>query len=166
MLSVEDTFHKFINKYNNLNMKLASGGLMDVKGISDVDISLFHNDYEHLDHIFKNFSKKMDNKKPRVIYTTVYLGREINIYVTNDKKLYTRALKHRDIELKLNKFENILTLAINYKLIGNKTEPSYCLALDIKTNDPYEYLLSSQKKILDIASKRNEILEKIKKKLQ
>ena len=47
-------------KYPEYEFYLASGGLFDVKGknTSDIDISLYHADYENLDHVFSGFTKK------------------------------------------------------------------------------------------------------------
>ena len=86
-------------------------------------------------------------------------GREINVYVTNDKD---RAVIHRRNELMLNEYPNIAMLAIYNKMENKKgTEPAYCLALgiDIEKQDPYEFLLMDKKNLRKIATKRENYLE-------
>ena len=106
--------------------------------------------------------KKVDSKR-RAIYSSIFMKREVNIYVTDDENLFKRAIIHRNNELMLNEFDNIFTLAIGYKLGGQKTEPAYCAALGIKDQDPYEFLLKPTSEIKKIARTREKTLCKLKK---
>src|SRR5690348_3222940 len=91
-------FHEVQYKYCDLDLHLASGGLPDVNGKSDVDISLFSENYADLDYIFEDEleSVKHDDVKPRKIYKLSGYSREVNIYATNDQKLANRGVKHRE----------------------------------------------------------------------
>ena len=139
--SITHTFEQFKKNYK-IDMHLASGGLADCKGrgSSDVDVAVLHKDYDHLENVFVGFKKT--SKEKRTIYSTRYLGREVNVYCTSDEKIFMRAQIHRRNELLINKhFPIVFLLAtFNKRLEGVGTEEAYCRAIGV-SSDPYEYLL-------------------------
>ena len=155
VLSVNEVFDLFKKQYKKLPLKLASGGLEDVKGVgdSDVDISLLSKDYKDLDEIFKGSTKKVDDKKARAIYSYEKWGREINVYATDDPEIAKRSVRHRENELMLNKFPILVSQAVYFKLNGLKTEPSWAKVLELD-GDPYDALLMDKKDLKAIATKK------------
>ena len=105
-MKIENVFNKFIKKYPDLHLKLASGGLADVKGknTSDVDITLYTKNFNILNDIFFDALSIIPKNNNVIIYSYKYYGREVNIYCTNDKKLAVRGITHRRNELMLNKY--------------------------------------------------------------
>lgn len=157
-MSVEETFKEFSCKFPQLDLKLASGGLSDVNGLSDVDISLCTLNYDQLDHVFIGATKYIDDHKPRVIYSFQFHGREVNVYATNDCKLAERALIHRRNELALNHFDLLVAQAIILKQSNMGTEPAWARVLQLD-GDPYEAMLMDFSAIVEIAKSRNEQLK-------
>ncbi|CAO3640696.1 unnamed protein product [Cunninghamella echinulata] len=125
--------------YKDYNLKLTAGGLTDVKGIntSDVDISLYHTDYNHLDHVFKPSTKHYYPNENATIYSLLGYPREVNIYATNDIQRVNMAMKHRQNELILNHYPNLLSAAIILKKLGESTESAWAKVLELK-GDPFE----------------------------
>lgn len=156
-MKIESVFEEFRKKYPKLDMKLASGGLADVKGknTSDVDISLYCSNPEKMIDVFHDakFVKKGKSGK-HVIYSYIYYGREVNVYCTNDLKLANRSLIHRRNELMLNNYPLLVSQAIYLKLNGNGTEPAWAKVLGLE-GDPYEAMLMDIVKLKKIASDVN-----------
>lgn len=77
---------KNIYKEYKLPLKLTSGGLVDANGLntSDIDISLYHEDYNNLQYIFKNSIVNNYPDEKATIYTIKGFSREVNIYATNN----------------------------------------------------------------------------------
>ena len=155
-MKLEEVFDKFIKKYPDLDLKLASGGLADVKGknTSDVDITLFTETFDHLSDIFFDALSILLKNGNVIIYSYKYYGREVNIYCTNDKKLAIRGTTHRRNELMLNKYPLLVSQAIMLKLNGLGTEPAWAKVLQLE-GDPYEAMLIDEKKLEKIAVRIN-----------
>lgn len=150
-------FNEIKNMYkdHNLQLELTSGGLCDVNGIntSDVDISLYHENYNNLECIFKNSIKKNYPDENATIYTIKNFPREVNIYATDDIKKVEMEIKHRKNEIKLNKYTTLLSSAIIFKKLGETTESAWVKVLELD-GDPYE--LMAREDIEDIAKIKEE----------
>lgn len=164
--SIITIFSELSNIYKLPNFYLASGGLSDIKGpgTSDVDIVFITDDYEKLDHIFKKAKKEPRPDKKRCYYTFKYGGREVSICASNDRAAL-RSVTHRLNELMLNKFPLITACAINYKILGMKTEPAWATVLEL-TGDPYDAMMMEKNKLRQIAKKKEAKLAAIMKKLK
>lgn len=160
---------EIINIFNEINniykeyklpLKLASGGLVDAKGIntSDIDISLYHEDYNNLQYIFKNSIVNNYHDENSTIYTIKGFSREVNIYATNNIDKINIAVKHRDNELKLNKYSLLLSSAIILKRLGETTESAWIKVLQL-SGDPYEIM--ARDNIEDIAKIQEEKIKLI-----
>lgn len=151
---------KNIYKEYKLPLKLTSGGLVDAKGLnsSDVDISLYHEDYNNLQYIFKDSIVNNYADEKATIYTIKGFSREVNIYATNDVDKINMAVKHRDNELKLNKYSLLLSSAIILKRLGETTESSWIKVLQLN-GDPYEIM--ARDNIEDIAKIQEEKIKRI-----
>ncbi|MEA5496718.1 MAG: hypothetical protein WAN66_23445 [Limnoraphis robusta] len=79
MLSIEDTFILVEERLPILGLKLASGVPSDVRGISDVDISLVHPEPQNLLHLMPEGTLKKKGK----IYL-IPLG-DINLFLPIDR---------------------------------------------------------------------------------
>lgn len=164
--NVSQIFSQVKSKYetHGLDLELTAGGLCDVKGkgTSDVDISLFHNDYQNLRHIFTDSSIEHFPNERATIYSIPGYAREVNIYATDDMKRVEMAMKHRQNELKLNKYPLLLAGAIVLKRLGESTESAWAKALNMD-GDVFEIMARDD--IEDIARKEEEKLAKIMKNL-
>ena len=80
-MRVENIYKKFIKKYPNLDLKLASGGLTDVKGknTSDVDITYYTNKLNDTSKIFCDALSVKNKNNNVIIYSYKYYGREVNV---------------------------------------------------------------------------------------
>lgn len=163
--SIKVVFENLRKKYKLNNFYLASGGLSDVKGpgTSDVDIVYFVDDYNNLDHLFPKSQKDPRPDKNRCYYLFISEGRQVSICASNDKSVM-RSITHRKNELMLNQFQMLTACAINYKLLGMKTEPAWATALEI-SGDPYEILARPTKDLKKIASVKEKKLQQIYKNL-
>ena len=91
--------------------KLASGGLEDARGISDVDVVLFSSTAE-----------------PEY-YSIPGYDREVNVLVTNDAKRL-RSVVHRDVQIELEeKFPQLVPKARAAKAAGAGTEAAWAAVL-------------------------------------
>ena len=155
-MRVENIYKKFIKKYPNLDLKLASGGLTDVKGknTSDVDITYYTNKLNNTSKIFNDalFVKNKNNNV--IIYSYKYYGREVNVYCTDNKDLAIRGVTHRRNELMLNKYPLLVSQAIMLKLEGYGTEPAWAKVLGL-SGDPYEAMLDKEENLEKIAISKN-----------
>ena len=130
---------------------LASGGLPDVSGVSDVDVGLHTQDYKNLlAQLPKGTTAK--HAPTHSYYSIPGYAREINIFATPDEVLAHRAANHRAIQLQLrDKFPELTALARKYKAEGLGTEPAWAKVIGLK-GDPYEGMLDN-KKVLAAAGK-------------
>ena len=151
---------KNIYKEYKLPLKLTSGGLVDANGLntSDIDISLYHEDYNNLQYIFKNSIVNNYPDEKATIYTIKGFSREVNIYATNNVDKINIAVKHRDNELRLNKYSLLLSSAIILKRLGETTESSWMKVLQL-SGDPYEIM--ARDNIEDIAKIQEEKIKHI-----
>lgn len=102
--------------------QLASGGLLDARGLSDVDISV--HDPEALDDY----------------YSIEGYDRPINVKVSPDENVL-RAVKHRQLELELEQeFPDLVAAARERKAGGLGTEKAWANLLGLE-GDPYEAML-------------------------
>lgn len=161
-MKVEEVFNKFTKKYPDLDLKLASGGLPDVKGknTSDVDITLYTENLSILNDIFFDALSNMPKNNNVIIYSYKCYGREVNIYCTNDKKLAVRGYTHRRNELMLNKYPLLVSQAIMLKLNGLGTEQAWAKVLNLE-GDPYEAMLIDEKNLEKIAIEINDKYENL-----
>lgn len=161
--SIPHIYEEVKKKYKLRKLFLASGGLVDVKGVgkSDVDIVYITDDYNNLDYLFSGAKKEERPDKNRCYYTFKCGGREVSICASNDESVM-RSVKHRANEIMLNKFPLITACAANYKLNGEKTEPAWAKTLALQ-GDPYEELMMNTTKLKNIAKKREKELERILK---
>ncbi len=148
MNTVELVFSEFIKSFNHpeLPLRLASGCPSDAKGYltSDDDISLLHENYNKLDTLFPGFEKKEYPDEPSCIYSTMFMGREVNIYATPSEKLANRSVIHRQNELELaNYCPKLLAEVCKLKRQGYGTEPAWVKVLGLD-GDPYELMLESR----------------------
>lgn len=140
-MSVKEVFDEFAKLYPQYDMELASGVPEDVGELSAVDIVLF--EIDHADDVFPGFL--VEREAASTTYSTVFMDREVNIYVTNDLDLYENALVRRQHELFLSyNFPKLLQRVTNYKLEGMKTVPAWAAALELDAIDPYAALLKPQ----------------------
>ena len=161
-MKIEKVFKKFIKKYPRLDLKLASGGLADIKGknTSDVDITFYTEDLTNLSDIFIDALSVLHKNSNVIIYSYKYFGREVNVYCTNDKNLAVRGTTHRRNELMLNKFPLLVSQAIMLKLNGLGTEPAWAKVLQLE-GDPYEAMLIDEKNLEKIAIRINNKYENL-----
>lgn len=166
-MRVENIYKKFIKKYPNLDLKLASGGLTDVKGknTSDVDITYYTNKLNDTSKIFCDALSMKNKNNNVIIYSYKYYGREVNVYCTNNKDLAIRGVTHRRNELMLNKYPLLVSQAIMLKLEGYGTEPAWAKVLEL-SGDPYEAMLDKEENLEKIAISKNLIYKNIINNLQ
>ncbi|CAO3619716.1 unnamed protein product [Cunninghamella blakesleeana] len=176
-------FNEIQSKYKEYDLKLTAGGLTDVKGenTSDIDISLYHDQYNELQDVFKGSTKEVYPKERATIYSFPkgdYYTRDVNIYVTNDQKRIDMAMQHRKNELLLNQYPTLLSAAIVLKRLGESTESAWAKVLELKDHhhsndndndnnennwDPFE--LMARNDIESIAKKQEEKLLSIMNRL-
>ena len=166
-MRVENIYKKFIKKYPNLDLKLASGGLTDVKGknTSDVDITYYTNKLNDTSKIFCDALSVKNKNNNVIIYSYKYYGREVNVYCTNNKDLAIRGVTHRRNELMLNKYPLLVSQAIMLKLEGYGTEPAWAKVLEL-SGEPYEAMLDKEENLEKIAISKNLIYKNIINSLQ
>lgn len=153
------------------NMKLASGYPSDIipGKLSDVDISFLIDDHANLEHIFPKELFTKDTKFPqRTIYTRIFRGREVNVFCTNDKKLYMKGviLRRNQHMLAIN-FPLLTAKVKKYKAMGSindipvSTTYAWVKALELKINHPYEAYDIMMHNYYNIGKRREEALKKI-----
>lgn len=167
--SIEIIYNEIKKKYKlKNNVYLASGGMVDVKGIGKSDVDIVYitktkEQYMNLDNIFPNAKKEPREDKHRCYYHFTYGGRDVSICASNDLATL-RSVKHRKNEILVNKYPHILAAAIVYKLNGMKTEPAYCKALGIELKedaDAYDIMLMAPAKLKKIADAREKEIKRI-----
>ena len=121
----------------------ASGGLPDVKRLSDVDISLYT---ASPDSIVKALPKgvTIKTKPTHTVYSIPGYERPVNLFVSPDKSLAERAVRHREIQMALRNYPSLMEKARALKAKGMKTEPAFASALGLE-GDPYEVMLDRDK---------------------
>jgi len=133
-MSVEEVFDKFAALYPDLDLKLASGYPSHEK--SDVDVALLTDRVD----LFEGFT--VEHYNGDIIYSTEFMGREVNVYTTTDPKTAARGVTHRKNELKLAaKYPLLLAEVIKLKANGVKTEPAWIQAMGLVVECPYEAML-------------------------
>jgi hypothetical protein len=138
-LSQEQIFEK-VRKLLPKGSLHSSGGLPDVTGLSDVDISLVHSDPSGLSCSLPHGTIGED-RGGHYSYSIPGYDRQINLYVSSDPEDALRAVKHRRVELELKqKFPRLYELAMKARRSGLKTEPAWAHVLGLK-GDPYKLLL-------------------------
>ena len=160
--SIEKVYSEFKAKFPasvRKNFYLASGGLSELKGPSDVDIVFMVEDYMNLDHLFPNYKKEPREDKKRCYYSTKLSGREVSICASNDKAAL-RSVKHRENELMLNTFPLITACATFLKLDGMKTEPAWAKVLGLE-GDAYDAMTMPKSKLKKIAKEKEDKLKKL-----
>jgi superfamily II DNA or RNA helicase len=130
--------------------RLASGGLPDVKGISDVDIGLHTPQYkELLDQLPAGTKARHENTHS--YYSIPGYTRDVNVFATSDKNLANRAVRHRAVQLLLlKKYPHLTERARKLKAQGLGTEPAWASVLKLD-GDPYEAMLD-KKRVLAAAA--------------
>jgi hypothetical protein len=155
--------HKF-----KKNVYLASGGLVDVKGIGTSDVDIVYltktkEEYMSLDKEFPGSKKEVREDKNRCYYHFKHGGRDVAVCASNDPNVL-RSVTHRKNEIMLNKFPHIVSAAIVYKLNGAKTEPAYCKALGLELKEDaeaYDLMMMPAAKLKKIAATRESNLKRI-----
>jgi len=130
--------------------RMASGGLPDVKSLSDVDISLLTDNPENVGQYLPE-GTVVDKRQDRVIYSVPGYERPVNVYATSRKELADRAPQHRKIQLMLRmKYPELAALAREEKAGGLSTEEAWAKVLGLE-GDPYQAMLN-QKRVMEAAS--------------
>ncbi|EAW33417.1 MULTISPECIES: DUF4269 domain-containing protein [Oscillatoriales] len=145
MLSIEDTFILVEERLPILGLKLASGVPSDVRGISDVDISLVHPEPQNLLHLMPEgtLQKKRKNLPyPAWGYQFILANRQINLTASTSIKVYD-AVKHRELELELiRSYPSLQQSVIEIKKNTTwGTEKCWCHLLGLEGNE-YEIMLN------------------------
>ncbi|KAI9293062.1 hypothetical protein K502DRAFT_343453 [Neoconidiobolus thromboides FSU 785] len=159
---ITSIFNKIKSIYKEYDLNLVSGGLVDSKGKSDVDISLYCEAYNTLHHVFKNSTATTYPDEKATIYSISGYDREVNIFATSDINRVNIAIKHRNNELKLNKYPLLVSAAITLKRLGESTESAWMKVLELN-GDPYQIMARDD--IEDIAKIQEERLKMIMNKL-
>lgn len=124
-------------------MMHASGGLPDVRGVSDVDAAILVRNHSNLLHMMPPGTKPED-KGTHTIYSVPGYAREVNIYATPDKTRPLRSVTHRNNEKLLEeKFPQLTAVAARVKADGLSTEKAWARVLDLP-GDPYEAMLDTR----------------------
>ena len=114
-----------------------SGGLPDVKGLSDVDVGYVTPDYAKLiDKLPQGTTVK--HKDGKSIYAIPGYARAVGFYATDNADLIERSKAHRDVAYSLAaQHPELVENAIKLKQTGMGTEPAWAKVLGL-TGDPYE----------------------------
>jgi hypothetical protein len=114
-----------------------SGGLPDVKGLSDVDVGYVTPDYAKLiDKLPQGTTVK--HKDGKSIYAIPGYARAVGLYATDNADLIERSKAHRDVAYSLAaQHPELVENAIKLKQTGIGTEPAWAKVLGL-TGDPYE----------------------------
>lgn len=143
MHSIETVFEAFKALYPQYDMFLASGIPSDIGKISDVDIAILAYDHNNLSDMFNGFL--VDHGIKWTTYSTIFMGREVNVYATQSTELFCRGIIHRQHEsLLARNFPKVLERVIALKRQGAKTEPAWTEVLQLGDVDPYEAMLKLQ----------------------
>lgn len=129
-------------------VQLASGGLEDARGISDVDIALLHTKPSTLLSQLPAGTTVEHRDKTHSIYTVPGYERDVNLYVTSKSGVerggFARGIAHRQTALALeHKYPDLAAQARQYKQEGMGTEPAWGKVLNLQ--DPYEDMLDKRK---------------------
>ena len=146
-MSVEEVFDKFVTLYPDLDLDNASGYPSDCSKRSDVDIALFLPN--RVENLFEGFT--VEHYNGDVIYTTDFMGREVNVYTTTNVKTAARGVTHRKNEIKLAEGRPLLLAeVIKLKCQGIKTEPAWIQAMGLIVKCPYEAMLEDLTELAEL----------------
>lgn len=124
----------------------ASGGFPDARGISDVDISLYHRNHGDLLHKFPEGTTPV-HKEGRTLYQIPGYERPVEVYASDNRERLRRAIGHRNIALRLSKeYPGVAERIFQMKQEGTKTEPAIANVLGLE-GDPYESVLNTREVI-------------------
>jgi len=152
-MSPEEIFD-LVSQHLPVSGQLASGGLVDARGLSDVDVAAYHPDPASLESEFPEGTVS-DHRDDRSMYQLSGYDRPVNVYVSSDKNRAFRSLKHREIELELEKrFPDLAIQARENKASGMNTEPAWSDVLRLR-GDPYEAMLDRDQ-VLSAAKRRGQ----------
>lgn len=147
MLSIEETFILVQKMLPISGLKLASGAPSDVRGVSDVDISLIHlKPDELLEFMPEGTAQKQRNKLSYLAwgYQFTLANRWINLTASTSNQVYN-AVKHRELELELiHRYPRFRASVIDLKkntIWG--TEKCWCYVLGLEGNE-YELMLNRE----------------------
>ena len=96
-----------------------------------------------------------DKRKRRIIYQVSIYPRLIEIYITDNTRLYIYAHTHRENEIKLMRlFPSIQPAIIGYKRQGMTTEKAFCVALGINVDhgNVYEIMFKPIEEIISLST--------------
>ena len=137
MPTQDDIFEK-VRKYLPADAQHASGGMPDVNGVSDVDVSVYHPDPAKALELLPKGTTVRSQKDNAVEYAVPGYRRDVNVYVTSDPDVAQQSVDHRRTTRALkDKFPDAYQVAEALKRQGLGTEPAWAQALDVK-GDPYK----------------------------
>ena len=151
--SQEDIFEA-IKQHLPAEAQHASGGMPDVKGLSDVDISLYHQTPEDVLSLLPENTtiRSKQDDTGSIEYAVPGYSREVNVFATPDKARAQRAVDHRNTTIALREQQPALyELAKSLKEQGQGTEQAWADVLGIK-DDPY-VAMRDTKAMLEAAEK-------------
>ena len=109
-----------------------SGGLPDVRGVSDVDIALLCSGHARLIDRMPEGTEITSADADHTVYSVPGYDRPVNVYATNDASRVARSLAHRRVELELAKrYPALADLAAFTKEMGHSTEAAWAMVLDL-----------------------------------
>ena len=138
--SQDEVYHQFVKDmgegYGD-QLHHVSGGLPDVRGLSDVDVGYVSPEYSRLmDKLPKGTTA--EHKDQRSIYNIPGYGRKIGLYATDNPDFIERSRDHRDVANSLAKqHPELVSAASKLKQDGMGTEPAWAQTLGME-GDPYE----------------------------
>lgn len=130
----------------------ASGGLPDMRGVSDVDVALLNQNHGDLLPAMPG-GTQVEDKGDHTIYHIPGYARDVTIYATADPIRAKRAVMHRANETILEeRFPQLAAVAAAAKAGGLSTEKSWAKVLDLP-GDPYDSMLDTDKVMAAATSK-------------
>jgi len=138
--SQDEVYHQFVKDmgegYGD-QLHHVSGGLPDVRGLSDVDVGYVSPEYNRLmDKLPKGTTA--EHKDQRSIYNIPGYGRKVGLYATDNPDFIERSRAHRDVANSLAKqHPELVSAASKLKQDGMGTEPAWAQTLGME-GDPYE----------------------------
>lgn len=137
---VYSLFKKSLPKNISSKIQHVSGGLPDVKGLSDVDVGYVTADHKNLMHLFPK-ETKVEHGLDSSLYNVPGYDRAVGFYATSNPSSIDKSKTHREVAYGLAaKYPELLNKAKDLKASGLGTEPAWAKVLNLK-GDPYEALL-------------------------